>query len=114
MSIPWKVINAVVSNFAASYGFLINTVGCNPEEHNSERLTSLSMTILPLTLLGIVQAVFRRPQIKAFVSLHSQAEGLGGNLSTDEISVIQGALDLGSKPASACMTPLEKATTFLS
>lgn len=55
-----------------------------------------------------LQAVFRRPQFKALVSIHSQAEGLGGNLSTDEISVIQGALDLGSKYASACMTPLDK------
>lgn len=55
-----------------------------------------------------LQAVFRRTQFKALVSIHSQAEGLGGNLSSDEISVIQGALDLGSKPASACMTPLDK------
>lgn len=61
----------------------------------------------------IVQAVFRRPQFKALVSIHSQAEGRGGNLSADEISVIQGALDLSSKPASTCMTPLDKVTLLL-
>ena len=54
------------------------------------------------------QALFRRGQLKALVDVHSQAEGLGGNLSMEEISIIRGALDLTSKIAFAGMTPLEK------
>lgn len=59
------------------------------------------------------QALFRRSQLKALVSLHSQEEGFGGTLSTDEISIIRGALDLSSKTASACMTPLDKVCLLL-
>jgi hypothetical protein len=54
------------------------------------------------------QALFRRAQLKALVGLHSSAEGLGGNLSADEISIITGALDLTSKTACTAMTPLDK------
>lgn len=54
------------------------------------------------------QALFRRAQLKALVGLHSSAEGLGGNLSADEISIITGALDLTSKTAWTAMTPLDK------
>ena len=56
----------------------------------------------------MLQALFRRGQLKALVDVHSQAEGLGGNLSMEEISIIRGALDLTSKIAIAGMTPLEK------
>lgn len=42
------------------------------------------------------------------MDVHSQAEGLGGNLSMEEIGIIRGALDLTSKIAIAGMTPLEK------
>jgi hypothetical protein len=55
-----------------------------------------------------LQALFRRAQLKALVGLHSSAEGLGGNLSADEISIITGALDLTSKTACTAMTPLDK------
>ena len=57
---------------------------------------------------ALLQALFRRGQLKALVDVHSQAEGLGGNLSMEEISIIRGALDLTSKIAIAGMTPLEK------
>ena len=60
---------------------------------------------------GMWQALFRRGQLKALVDVHSQAEGLGGNLSMEEISIIRGALDLTSKIAVAGMTPLEKVLT---
>eukprot|EP00878_Enallax_costatus_P027684 GHUV01029827.1.p1 GENE.GHUV01029827.1~~GHUV01029827.1.p1 ORF type:complete len:584 (+),score=81.51 GHUV01029827.1:159-1910(+) len=53
-------------------------------------------------------ALFRRAQLKALVGLHSTDEGLGGNLTADEISIITGALDLTSKTAWTAMTPLDK------
>jgi metal transporter CNNM len=61
-----------------------------------------------------LQALFRRAQLKALVGLHSSAEGLGGNLSADEISIITGALDLTSKTAWTAMTPLDKVSMGLS
>ena len=39
---------------------------------------------------------------------HGLKEGLGGNLSHDEITVIRGALDLTHKTAADCMTPWDK------
>ena len=54
-----------------------------------------------------MQALFRRAQLKALVDIHSQDEGLGGTLSTDETAIIRGALDLSSKTAAMCMTSLE-------
>ena len=57
-----------------------------------------------------VQTVFRRAQLKALIDVHAHTAGLGGNLSSDEISVIRGALDMTHKTAQACMTPLEKAS----
>jgi len=49
-------------------------------------------------------ALFKRGQLKALVDLHSAAEG--GHLSADECVVIRGALDLSSKTAADCLTPL--------
>ncbi|KAF6251110.1 hypothetical protein COO60DRAFT_1275314 [Scenedesmus sp. NREL 46B-D3] len=45
------------------------------------------------------RALFRRGQLKALVDIHGADEGLGGNLSEDEIKVICGALDLTNKTA---------------
>jgi metal transporter CNNM len=45
------------------------------------------------------RALFRRGQLKALVDIHGAEEGLGGNLTEDEIKVICGALDLTSKTA---------------
>lgn len=53
-------------------------------------------------------ALFRRAQLKALVDAHGEGEGLGGNLTGDEIAVIRGALDLSSKTAAHCLTPLDK------
>ena len=62
-----------------------------------------------LKLLGILlQALFRRGQLKALVDLHSTTEGMGGDLGEEEINVIRGALDLTGKQAMVAMTPLEK------
>ena len=54
-----------------------------------------------------MQALFRRAQLKALVDAHGLKEGLGGNLTHDEITVIRGALDLTHKTAADCMTPME-------
>ncbi|KAF8064507.1 CBSDUF1 [Scenedesmus sp. PABB004] len=60
-------------------------------------------------LLGVEhRALFRRGQLKALVDIHGADEGLGGNLSEDEIKVICGALDLTNKTARKSMTPLGK------
>lgn len=53
-------------------------------------------------------ALFRRGQLKALVDLHSETEGLGGQLAADEINIIRGALDLTNKTAAKGMTPLNK------
>lgn len=53
-------------------------------------------------------ALFRRGQLKALVDLHSETEGLGGQLAAEEINVIRGALDLTNKTAAEGMTPLDK------
>jgi len=60
------------------------------------------------THFTILQALFRRGQLKALVDLHSETEGLGGQLAAEEINVIRGALDLTNKTAAKGMTPLEK------
>ena len=41
----------------------------------------------------------RRGQLKALVDIHGADEGLGGNLTEDEVKVICGALDLTNKTA---------------
>ena len=59
-------------------------------------------------LMG-AQALFRRAQLKALVDIHSSTEGMmGGYLSSEEISIIRGALDLSGKQAAMAMTPLDK------
>ncbi|XP_020553163.1 DUF21 domain-containing protein At4g14240 isoform X2 [Sesamum indicum] len=57
--------------------------------------------------LGHNEALFRRPQLKALVSIHSQEAGKGGELTHDETTIISGALDLTEKTAEAAMTPIE-------
>ncbi len=58
------------------------------------------------------QALFRRGQLKAFVDIHSETDGLGGGyLSAEEINIIRGALDMTEKKAFVGMTPLDKACT---
>ncbi len=55
-----------------------------------------------------MQALFRRAQLKALVTMHSIEENYGGHLSATEINIIGGALDLTSKTAAHGMTPLDK------
>lgn len=60
------------------------------------------------TLLGPRNsALFRRTQLKTFVDLHDASKNYGGNLSTEEVTIIKGALDLTHKRARAAMTPLD-------
>lgn len=51
--------------------------------------------------------MFRRTQLKALVGIHGQEAGKGGDLTHDETTIIQGALDLTEKKALDSMTPLE-------
>ncbi|XP_042007214.1 DUF21 domain-containing protein At4g14240-like [Salvia splendens] len=59
------------------------------------------------SVLGHQDALFRRPQLKALVSIHSQEAGKGGELTHDEATIINGALDLTEKTAEEAMTPIE-------
>lgn len=59
------------------------------------------------SVFGHHEALFRRPQLKALVSIHSQEAGRGGELSHDEATIINGALDLTEKTAEEAMTPIE-------
>lgn len=60
--------------------------------------------------LGEEKALFRRPQLREFVTLHAEGDGDGeeGMLTNDEVQVIHGALDMAHKTADAAMTPLNK------
>lgn len=58
-------------------------------------------------VLGHNDSLFRRQQLKALVSIHSQEEGKGGELTHDEATIISGALDLTEKTAEEAMTPIE-------
>ncbi|XP_024959224.1 DUF21 domain-containing protein At4g14240-like isoform X2 [Cynara cardunculus var. scolymus] len=58
-------------------------------------------------VLGHNDALFRRAQLKALVSIHSQEAGKGGELTHDETTIISGALDLTEKTAQEAMTPIE-------
>ncbi|KAF3436326.1 hypothetical protein FNV43_RR23418 [Rhamnella rubrinervis] len=58
-------------------------------------------------VLGHNDVLFRRAQLKALVSIHSQEAGKGGELTHDETTIISGALDLTEKTAEEAMTPIE-------
>ncbi|KAI4349547.1 hypothetical protein L6164_010125 [Bauhinia variegata] len=58
-------------------------------------------------VLGHDDVLFRRAQLKALVSIHSQEAGKGGELTHDETTIISGALDLTEKTAEEAMTPIE-------
>ncbi|KAG5400345.1 hypothetical protein IGI04_014952 [Brassica rapa subsp. trilocularis] len=58
-------------------------------------------------VLGHNDALFRRAQLKALVSIQSQEAGKGGELTHDETTIISGALDLTEKIAQEAMTPIE-------
>lgn len=52
-------------------------------------------------------ALFKRAQLKALVDIHHEGQTFGGQLSSDEVGIIKGALDLTSKTADQAMTPLD-------
>ncbi|CAN4091586.1 unnamed protein product [Withania somnifera] len=58
-------------------------------------------------VLGHHDALFRRAQLKALVSIHGIEAGKGGELTHDETTIISGALDLTEKTAAEAMTPIE-------
>ncbi|XP_058759311.1 DUF21 domain-containing protein At4g14240-like [Vicia villosa] len=58
-------------------------------------------------VLGHDEALFRRAQLKALVSIHGKEAGKGGELTHDETTIISGALDLTEKTAEEAMTPIE-------
>ncbi|XP_024626072.1 DUF21 domain-containing protein At4g14240 [Medicago truncatula] len=58
-------------------------------------------------LLGHDKALFGRAQIKTFVSIHGKEAGIGGELTLDETTIINGALDLTQKTVEKAMTPIE-------
>ncbi|XP_002965481.2 DUF21 domain-containing protein At4g14240 [Selaginella moellendorffii] len=58
-------------------------------------------------VLGPHDSLFRRPQLKALVSIHAMDAGRGGELTHDEATIISGALDLTEKTAEEAMTPVE-------
>ena len=63
--------------------------------------------ILDLLLGQRHTALFRRTQLRTFVDLHDVNKNYGGNLSTEEVTIIKGALDMTHKRAKAAMTPLD-------
>ena len=63
--------------------------------------------ILDLLLGKRHSALFRRTQLRTFVDLHDVNKNYGGNLSTEEVTIIKGALDLTHKRARSAMTPLD-------
>lgn len=58
-------------------------------------------------VIGHNDTLFRRAQLKALVSMHSQEAGKGGELTHEETMIISGALDLSEKKAEEAMTPIE-------
>ena len=69
---------------------------------------SIPIAALLDTILGRRHsALFRRTQLRTFVDLHDVNKNFGGNLSTEEVTIIKGALDLTHKRAKAAMTPLD-------
>ena len=69
---------------------------------------SVPIAALLDTILGQRHsALFRRTQLRTFVDLHDVNKNFGGNLSTEEVTIIKGALDLTHKRAKAAMTPLD-------
>ena len=82
-------------------------------DHATRLCTSLQRSFLTRSgLPAVLQALFRRAQLKALVDLHSTTEGMGGYLGEEEINIIRGALDLTGKQAMVAMTPLDKVSAL--
>ncbi|KAK9163594.1 hypothetical protein Syun_004496 [Stephania yunnanensis] len=53
-------------------------------------------------------ALFRRAELKTLVDFHGNEAGKGGELTHDETTIIQGALELSEKTASDAMNPISE------
>ncbi|KAG4212197.1 hypothetical protein ERO13_A02G149200v2 [Gossypium hirsutum] len=54
------------------------------------------------------EALFRRAELKTLVDLHGNEAGKGGELTRDETTIIEGALELSKKTAMDAMTPISE------
>ncbi|GBF93780.1 hypothetical protein Rsub_06112 [Raphidocelis subcapitata] len=59
-------------------------------------------------VLGHGEVAMQRQELKAMVELHGERAGLGGRLTSQEVMLISGAIDLRYKTALTAMTPLDK------
>ncbi|KAI0349379.1 DUF21-domain-containing protein [Trametes cingulata] len=51
--------------------------------------------------------IYRRAELKELIAMHSNAGELGGDLKTDTVAIIGGALDLQEKVVRQAMTPIK-------
>lgn len=51
--------------------------------------------------------IYRRAELKELIAMHSSVGELGGDLKTDTVTIIGGALDLQEKVVKQAMTPIE-------
>ncbi|KAI0631544.1 DUF21-domain-containing protein [Trametes polyzona] len=51
--------------------------------------------------------IYRRAELKELIAMHSNAGQLGGDLKTDTVTIIGGALDLQEKVVRQAMTPIK-------
>lgn len=51
--------------------------------------------------------MYRRTELKELIAMHSSAGERGGDLKTDTVTIIGGALDLQEKVVKQAMTPIE-------
>ncbi|KAH9847079.1 DUF21-domain-containing protein [Lenzites betulinus] len=51
--------------------------------------------------------IYRRAELKELIAMHSNAGQLGGDLKTDTVAIIGGALDLQEKVVRQAMTPIK-------
>ena len=58
-------------------------------------------------VLGHNEALFRRAQLKALVSIHGQEASKVGEFTHDETTNVSGALDLTEKAVEEVMLPIE-------
>ncbi|KAI0688488.1 hypothetical protein C8T65DRAFT_721507 [Cerioporus squamosus] len=63
--------------------------------------------LLELTLGPHHGIIYRRAELKELIAMHSNGGQLGGDLKTDTVTIIGGALDLQEKVVRQAMTPIK-------
>lgn len=63
--------------------------------------------ILEFTLGPHHGIIYRRAELKELIAMHSSVGEYGGDLKTDTVTIIGGALDLQEKVVKQAMTPIE-------